>query len=429
MPKNFFEELKWRGLIQDSTPSIDEELDKNSLTAYIGFDPTSDSLHIGSLVQLIILKHFQEYGHKPILLIGGATAMIGDPSGKSKERNLLDQNEISENITQIKNQVAKFLDFKNSKNPALMLNNYDWISELNIIDFFRDYGKSLTVNYMMSKESVKKRISPGQSEGMSFTEFTYQLFQAYDFYHLHKNYDCKIQMGGSDQWGNITSGIELIRKKTGQKSFALTCPLITKSDGSKFGKTEEGNVWLDRNKTSPYKFYQYWLNSSDKDSENYIKIFTMADKNYIDKLISDHRTKPHQRLLQKFIANELTQMVHSKEDLENVIKASEIFFGKSNYKDLNEIPEDVFLEIFEDVPSVKISKSDYDSIPNFEKFLQVTGFFKSNSDIRRSLSENSVMINKERVNDDFDFKSISLIKKKYILLQRGKKNYFLVNIN
>ena len=429
MPKNFFEELKWRGLIQDSTPSIDEELDKNSLIAYIGFDPTSDSLHIGSLVQLIILKHFQEYGHKPILLIGGATAMIGDPSGKSKERNLLDQNEISENITQIKNQVAKFLDFKNSKNPALILNNYDWISELNIIDFFRDYGKSLTVNYMMSKESVKKRISPGQSEGMSFTEFTYQLFQAYDFYHLHKNYDCKIQMGGSDQWGNITSGIELIRKKTGQKSFALTCPLITKSDGSKFGKTEEGNVWLDRNKTSPYKFYQYWLNSSDKDSENYIKIFTMADKNYIDKLISDHRTKPHQRLLQKFIANELTQMVHSKEDLENVIKASEIFFGKSNFKDLNEISEDVFLEIFEDVPSVKISKSDYDSIPNFEKFLQVTGFFKSNSDIRRSLSENSVMINKERVNDDFDFKSISLIKKKYILLQRGKKNYFLVNIN
>ena len=429
MPKNFFEELKWRGLIQDSTPSIDEELDKNSLIAYIGFDPTSDSLHIGSLVQLIILKHFQEYGHKPILLIGGATAMIGDPSGKSKERNLLDQNEISENITQIKNQVAKFLDFKNSKNPALILNNYDWISELNIIDFFRDYGKSLTVNYMMSKESVKKRISPSQSEGMSFTEFTYQLFQAYDFYHLHKNYDCKIQMGGSDQWGNITSGIELIRKKTGQKSFALTCPLITKSDGSKFGKTEEGNVWLDRNKTSPYKFYQYWLNSSDKDSENYIKIFTMADKNYIDKLISDHRTKPHQRLLQKFIANELTQMVHSKEDLENVIKASEIFFGKSNYKDLNEISEDVFLEIFEDVPSVKISKSNYDSIPNFEKFLQVTGFFKSNSDIRRSLSENSVMINKERVNDDFDFKSISLIKKKYILLQRGKKNYFLVNIN
>ena len=429
MPKNFFEELKWRGLIQDSTPSIDEELDKNSLTAYIGFDPTSDSLHIGSLVQLIILKHFQEYGHKPILLIGGATAMIGDPSGKSKERNLLDQNEISENITQIKNQVAKFLDFKNSKNPALILNNYDWISELNIIDFFRDYGKSLTVNYMMSKESVKKRISPSQSEGMSFTEFTYQLFQAYDFYHLHKNYDCKIQMGGSDQWGNITSGIELIRKKTGQKSFALTCPLITKSDGSKFGKTEEGNVWLDRNKTSPYKFYQYWLNSSDKDSENYIKIFTMADKNYIDKLISDHRTKPHQRLLQKFIANELTQMVHSKEDLENVIRASEIFFGKSNYKDLNEISEDVFLEIFEDVPSVKISKSDYDSIPNFEKFLQVTGFFKSNSDIRRSLNENSVMINKERVNDDFDFKSISLIKKRYILLQRGKKNYFLVNIN
>jgi len=429
MPKNFFEELKWRALIQDSTPGIDQELDKKSITAYIGFDPTSDSLHIGSLVQLIILKHFQEYGHKPILLIGGATAMIGDPSGKSKERNLLDQNEISENITQIKNQVAKFLDFKNSKNPALMLNNYDWISELNIIDFFRDYGKSLTVNYMMSKESVKKRISPGQSEGMSFTEFTYQLFQAYDFYHLHKNYDCKIQMGGSDQWGNITSGIELIRKKTGQKSFALTCPLITKSDGSKFGKTEEGNVWLDRNKTSPYKFYQYWLNSSDKDSENYIKIFTMADKNYIDKLISDHRTKPHQRLLQKFIANELTQMVHSKEDLENVIKASEIFFGKSNYKDLNEISEDVFLEIFEDVPSVKISKSDYDSIPNFEKFLQVTGFFKSNSDIRRSLSENSVMINKERVNDDFDFKSISLIKKKYILLQRGKKNYFLVNIN
>ncbi|MFL2592044.1 MAG: tyrosine--tRNA ligase [Cryomorphaceae bacterium] len=429
MPKNFFEELKWRGLIQDSTPGIDEEFYKKPLTAYIGFDPTSDSLHIGSLVQLIILKHLQEYGHKPILLIGGATGMIGDPSGKSKERNLLGQNEISANIKKIKNQVAKFLDFENLKNPALMLNNYDWISELNIIDFFRDYGKSLTVNYMMSKESVKKRISSDQSQGMSFTEFTYQLFQAYDFYHLLKNYDCKIQMGGSDQWGNITSGIELIRKKTGQKSFALTCPLITKSDGSKFGKTEEGNVWLDRNKTSPYKFYQYWLNSSDKDSENYIKIFTLANKNYIDKLISDHRAKPHQRLLQKYIANELTQMVHSKEDLENVIKASEIFFGKSNYKDLDEISEDVFLEIFEDVPSVKISKSDYDSIPNVEKFLQVTGFFKSNSDIRRSISENSVMINKERVNDDFDFKSISLIKKKYILTQKGKKNYFLVNIN
>ena len=428
MPKNFFEELKWRGLIQDSTPGVDEELEKKSLSAYIGFDPTSDSLHIGSLVQLLILKHFQEYGHKPILLIGGATGMIGDPSGKSKERNLLSERDISHNVEKIKNQVSKFLDFKKQKNPALILNNHDWIGKLNIIDFFRDYGKTLTVNYMMSKESVKKRISPGQSDGMSFTEFTYQLFQAYDFYHLMKNYDCKIQMGGSDQWGNITSGIELIRKKTGQKSFAITCPLITKSDGSKFGKTEDGNVWLDRNKTSPYKFYQYWLNSSDEDSESYIKIFTMADKKFIDSLILEHKSKPHERILQKFIASELTKMVHSEEDLESVIKASEIFFGKSTFSDLEEIKEDVFLDIFEDVPSVKISKNEFESISNVEIFLQLSGLFKSNSEIKRSLKENSIMINKERVNDHFDFDSISLIKKKYILLQKGKKNYFLINI-
>jgi len=263
---------------------------------------------------------------------------------------------------------------------------------------------------------------------MSFTEFTYQLFQAYDFYHLMKNYDCKIQMGGSDQWGNITSGIELIRKKTGKKSFAITCPLITKSDGSKFGKTEDGNVWLDRNKTSPYKFYQYWLNSSDEDSENYIKIFTMADKKFIDSLILEHKSKPHERILQKFIASELTMMVHSEEDLESVIKASEIFFGKSTFSDLEEIKEDVFLDIFEDVPSVKISKNEYESISNVEIFLQFTGLFKSNSEIRRSLKENSIVINKVRVNDHFDFNSISLIKKKYILLQKGKKNYFLINI-
>ena len=338
---DFLKELKWRGLIQDVTNGFDEEVKKNSVTAYIGFDPTSDSLHIGSLVQLIILKHFQLCGHKPIVLVGGATGMIGDPSGKSKERNLLNADIIDKNISSIKNQLSKFLDFdKNKSNAAIILNNYDWNSELNIIDFFRDYGKLLTVNYMMSKDSVKKRLSTSDvSEGMSFTEFTYQLFQAYDFHYLIENYNCTIQMGGSDQWGNITSGVELIRKKSGKKAHALTCPLITKADGSKFGKTEEGNVWLDKEKTSPYKFYQYWLNSSDEDSIKYVKIFTFATKEFIDNLISEHNEVPHERKLQKFISEEITKMVHSEEDLIKVKNASSILFGKNTSENLSNIDE------------------------------------------------------------------------------------------
>ena len=352
MPNNFKNELEWRGLIQDVTNGFDDEINKNCVSAYIGFDPTSDSLHIGSLVQLVILRHFQICGHKPIVLIGGATGMIGDPSGKSKERNLLSADVIEKNISALKIQFSKFLDF-DEKNPnaAIIVNNYEWNSKLNIIEFFRDFGKLLTVNYMMSKDSVKKRISNSDlSEGMSFTEFTYQLFQAYDFYYLIENYNCTIQMGGSDQWGNITSGVELIRKKNGKKAYALTCPLITKSDGSKFGKTEEGNVWLDRRKTSPYKFYQYWLNSSDEDSYKYVKIFTFAKKEFIEKLIKDHNDEPHLRKLQKFIAEEITTMVHSEEDLKNVKNASSILFGKNTEQDLSIIDEETFLDVFSGVP-------------------------------------------------------------------------------
>ena len=299
---SFIEELKWRGLIQDITPAFEDEMKQKKRVGYIGFDPTSDSLHIGSLVQLVILKHFQNYGHKPIVLIGGATGMIGDPSGKSKERNLLSQEIINKNINSLKDQFSNFLSFDSSENSAIVLNNFQWTNKLNVIDFFRDFGKSLTVNYMMSKESVKKRLINESKEGMSFTEFTYQLFQAYDFYYLFKKFKCTIQMGGSDQWGNITSGVELIRKKTGKKVSAMTCPLITKADGTKFGKTEDGNIWLDKNKTSPYKFYQYWLNSSDEDSKKYVKIFTFETKKYIHNLIAQHELNPHERILQKFIA-------------------------------------------------------------------------------------------------------------------------------
>ena len=426
---SFIEELKWRGLIQDITPAFEDEIKQKKRVGYIGFDPTSDSLHIGSLVQLVILKHFQNYGHKPIILIGGATGMIGDPSGKSKERNLLSQEIIDKNINSLKDQFSNFLSFDSSENSAIVLNNFQWTNKLNVIDFFRDFGKSLTVNYMMSKESVKKRLINESKEGMSFTEFTYQLFQAYDFYYLFKKFKCTIQMGGSDQWGNITSGVELIRKKTGKKASAMTCPLITKADGTKFGKTEDGNIWLDKNKTSPYKFYQYWLNSSDEDSKKYIKIFTFETKEYIDNLIAQHELNPHERILQKFIASELTKMVHSDSELKKVINASNILFSKGKELSFSSIDEETFLQVFEGVPNSLISKKDFKNCSTVEELIMFSSLFNSKSDLSRALKENSVSINKEKINSKKSKSSISLIHNKYLVIQRGKKKYSLLILN
>ena len=426
---SFIEELKWRGLIQDITPAFEDEIKQKKRVGYIGFDPTSDSLHIGSLVQLVILKHFQNYGHKPIILIGGATGMIGDPSGKSKERNLLSQEIIDKNINSLKDQFSNFLSFDSSENSAIVLNNFQWTNKLNVIDFFRDFGKSLTVNYMMSKESVKKRLINESKEGMSFTEFTYQLFQAYDFYYLFKKFKCTIQMGGSDQWGNITSGVELIRKKTGKKVSAMTCPLITKTDGTKFGKTEDGNIWLDKNKTSPYKFYQYWLNSSDEDSKKYVKIFTFETKKYIDNLIAQHELNPHERILQKFIASELTKMVHSDSELKKVINASNILFSKGKELSFSSIDEETFLQVFEGVPNSLISNKDFKNCSTVEELIMFSSLFNSKSDVSRALKENSVSINKEKINSNKSKSSISLIHNKYLVIQRGKKKYSLLILN
>ena len=423
---SFFDELKWREMIQDNTPEFEEHVNTKKTVGYIGFDPTSDSLHIGSLVQLIILKHFQSHGHKPIVLIGGATGMIGDPSGKSKERNLLSQEIIDKNINSLKKQFSKFLDFDCGENSAVILNNYEWTKGLNIIEFFRDYGKALTVNYMMSKESVKKRISSENSDGMSFTEFTYQLFQAYDFYFLNTNHNCSIQMGGSDQWGNITSGVELTRKKSGIKVHALTCPLITKADGTKFGKTEEGNVWLDRDKTSPYKFYQYWLNTSDEDAIKYLKIFSFMNESSVTKMIEEHLASPHMRLIQKQLASELTKLVHSEEDLKNVIFASNIIFSKESKDNLSEIDEKTLLQIFDGLPVTKISLSDYQKSENIENVLMNSSLFNSFSDLRRALKENSVSVNRKKIDAEAKISEIDIIKNKYIIVQRGKKKYSLL---
>ena len=423
---SFFDELKWREMIQDNTPEFKEHVNTKKTVGYIGFDPTSDSLHIGSLVQLIILKHFQSHGHKPIVLIGGATGMIGDPSGKSKERNLLSQEIIEKNINSLKKQFSKFLDFDCGENSAVILNNYEWTKGLNIIEFFRDYGKALTVNYMMSKESVKKRISSENSDGMSFTEFTYQLFQAYDFYFLNTNHNCSIQMGGSDQWGNITSGVELTRKKSGIKVHALTCPLITKADGTKFGKTEEGNVWLDRDKTSPYKFYQYWLNTSDEDAIKYLKIFSFMNEASVMKMIEEHLASPHLRLIQKQLASELTKLVHSEEDLKNVIFASNIIFSKESKDNLSEIDEKTLLQIFDGLPVTKISLSDYQKSENIENILMNSSLFNSFSDLRRALKENSVSVNRKKIDAEAKISEIEIIKNKYIIVQRGKKKYSLL---
>ena len=431
MMKEFIKELKWRGMLHDVIPGTEEQLSKNKTVGYIGFDPTSDSLHIGSLVPIFILKHFQNSGHTPIVLLGGATGMIGDPSGKSDERNLLDKKILKHNEKKLKLQFEKFLDFKsNIPNKALLVNNYDWMSKFSIIDFSRDIGKHITVNYMMGKESVKKRISKDTTQGMSFTEFTYQLIQGYDFLHLYKEMNCLLQMGGSDQWGNITTGTELIRRKENKKAFAMTCPLIKKSDGSKFGKSEGGNIWLDKDKTSVYKFYQYWLNISDEDAINYIKVFTFLSKENVEDIIEEHNEDRSRRLLQNKIAEIVTIMVHSEQDLNNAIKASKVLFGKSSKEDLESLDEKTFNEIFEGVPSSIISLEKLSNEIDIENLLSLeTNFLKSMSDARRSLKENSISVNKNKIIETYKISKSDLINNKYVLLQRGRKNYHLVIFN
>ena len=430
MIKNFVEELTWRGMIHTVMPGAEEHLMESMRSAYVGFDPTADSLHIGNLVPIMLLAHYQRCGHKPVALVGGATGMIGDPSGKSNERNLLDEKTLRHNQEAIKAQLAHFLDFEsNEANAAELVNNYDWMKNFSFLEFIRDVGKHITVNYMMAKDSVKNRISSDASEGMSFTEFTYQLVQGYDFLHLFRESDCSIQMGGSDQWGNITTGTELIRRIAGGKGFAITCPLITKSDGSKFGKSEGGNVWLDANRTSPYKFYQYWLNSSDEDAEKYIKIFTFLTEEEINGLIEVHQEAPHLRVLQKRLAEEITVMVHSKDDLDNVIKASNILFGKSTSEDLKALNETTFLDVFDGVPQTQIETSAIENgLDIIAALAEKGGFLKSNGEARRALKENSISVNKEKVKEDYTITSKDLINNKFVLLQRGKKNYFVLQI-
>lgn len=429
MKNIFVEELRWRGMLHDIMPDTENHLNEKSTTGYIGFDPTADSLHIGSLVQIMILMHFQKAGHRPIALIGGATGMIGDPSGKSAERNLLNEETLNNNIIGIKNQLARFLDFDSSSpNPALLVNNLDWMKGYSLIDFSREIGKHISVNYMMSKDSVKKRIGSESQVGMSFTEFTYQLLQGYDFLYLYNNLNCTLQMGGSDQWGNITTGTELVRRKASGKAYAITCPLITKADGTKFGKTEGGNIWLDKSRTSPYKFYQYWLNASDQDAESYIKIFTFLSQDEINTLVEAHKEAPHLRVLQNRIANEVTLLVHSKEDLENTQKASQILFGKSTADDLKGLDEVTFLDVFDGVPQAEISRvSLQNGIDIISALAGDTNFLKSNGEARRALKENSISVNKTKVGDTFKVTAEDLINDRYVLLQRGKKSYYILN--
>ena len=421
---NFIEELRWRGMIHDIMPGTEEALLGKSASGYIGFDPTSDSLHIGSLVQIMILVHFQRSGHSPIALIGGATGMVGDPSGKSQERNLLDKETIAHNIVGIKSQLEKFLDFE-GQNAAKVLNNSEWFDSIHFLDFIRDVGKHIPVNYMMAKDSVKSRLETG----MSFTEFTYQLVQGFDFYHLHENHDCIIQLGGSDQWGNIVTGTELIRRKNGGSAFAVTTPLIKKSDGSKFGKTESGNIWLDRERTSPYAFYQYWLNVSDEDASAYIKIFTLFSKNEIEGFQKEHENARHLRLLQKKLAEDITLRVHGREALEQAIAASSILFGKSTKEDLMKLSDQDFLSVFEGVPQAQISRQELnDGISIVDALVAKSGFLKSNGEARRDLTANSISVNKEKVNQDFQLGDSNLINDKYILLGKGKKTNFILKI-
>ena len=428
---SFIDELKWRGMIHDIMPGTEELLGKEKISGYIGFDPTADSLHIGNMVQIMLLVHFQRAGHTPIVLVGGATGMIGDPSGKSEERSLLDEVSLRRNQDAIKKQLSKFLDFSSDKqNGAIMVNNYDWMKEYSFLGFIRDIGKHITVNYMMAKDSVKKRIGADSKEGMSFTEFSYQLVQGTDFLHLYNNYNCKLQMGGSDQWGNIVTGTELIRRKAGGEAYALTCPLITKSDGSKFGKTEAGNVWLDPEKTTPYQFYQFWLNVSDEDAARYIKIFTVLGKDEIQNLVEEHDKAPHLRLLQKKLAEEITVRVHSREDFEGAVEASQILFGKGTTESLKKMPESTFLSVFEGVPV-------FDIPPDvFAKGVSVTDLcvdhsqiFSSKGELRRLVQGGGLSLNKMKIdNPDFNVGRDMLLNNKYLLVQKGKKNYFLVRV-
>ena len=420
---DFIKELKWRGMIQDIVPGTQEQFQKEITSAYIGFDPTSDSLHIGSLVQIMILKHLQDCGHKPIILVGGATGMVGDPSGKSKERNLLDEATLERNLSSISKQLEKFLNFDCGSNSAEIVNNFDWFKNYSFLEFIRDVGKHISINYMMSKDSVKSRLETG----MSFTEFSYQLVQGYDFYRLWKDKNCLVQLGGSDQWGNIVTGIELIRRKESSDAFAVTSPLLKKSDGGKFGKTEEGNVWLDKNKTTVYKFYQFWINCSDDDAKNYIKIFSTKTHEEINKIIDEHDKNPHLRELQKKLAKEVTIFVHSKEELDEAIKASNILFGKSTAKDLQQLNETTFLNIFEGVQTSYIINDDLNK--NLLDFLVSQNIFKSNGEAKRMIQSNAVSINKEKISVSHTISSKDFIKEKYLLVQKGKKNYYIIVLN
>lgn len=431
MVKNFVKELQWRGMVHTVMPGTENHLLQGMKTAYVGIDPTADSLHIGHLVGVMMLKHFQLAGHKPLALIGGATGMIGDPSGKSRERNLLDEVTLRHNQGAIRAQLSRFLDFDGKEpNVALLVNNYDWIKDFAFIDFIRDVGKHIAVNYMMAKDSVKKRLSPNAREGMSFTEFTYQLVQGYDFLYLYQTHNCTLQMGGSDQWGNITTGTELIRRIGEGKGFALTCPLITKADGTKFGKTEGGNIWLDANRTSPYKFYQYWLNTSDEDAEKYIKIFTFLDQEEITALIQQHREAPHARTLQKRLAREIMTMVHSKSELDKAINASAILFGKSTSEDIRQLDEKTFLDVFEGIPRASVKKAEFETgLDIIAALAAKTGFLSSNGEARRELKQNSISVNKKKVAEGHLLETADLINGKFVLLQRGKKNYYLLVAN
>ncbi|MBR3479114.1 MAG: tyrosine--tRNA ligase [Prevotella sp.] len=437
MRKNFVEELRWRGMLAQIMPGTEELLQKEMVTAYLGTDPTADSLHIGHLCGIMMLRHLQRCGHRPIILVGGATGMIGDPSGKSQERNLLNDETLRHNQECIKAQVAKFLDFEASPNPseggesnkALMVNNYDWMKDFTFLDFAREVGKHITVNYMMAKDSVQQRLNGTARDGLSFTEFTYQLLQGYDFLYLYQHYGCKLQLGGNDQWGNMTTGTELIRRTLGSEveTFALTCPLITKSDGKKFGKTESGNIWLDPKRTTPYRFYQFWLNVSDEDAERYIKIFTSLEKDVIDALVEEHKQDPGRRVLQKRLAEEVTIMVHSQEALDMAIEASNILFGKATKEALEKLDEQTFLDVFDGVPQFTVAKDQLGQVAS-ELFTQTAQVFASKREFRDFLKSGALQLNKEKLADDRAIVAGDLIDGKYLLVQRGKKNYFLVSV-
>lgn len=426
--KNFVEELRWRGMIHDVMPGTEEMLQKEMVTAYVGIDPTADSLHIGHLVSLMMLRHLQHCGHRPIVLVGGATGMIGDPSGKSQERNLLDEPTLRHNQECLKAQIAHFLDFDSEiPNRAIMANNYDWMKEFSFLNFIRDVGKHITVNYMMAKDSVKKRINGEGGEGMSFTEFTYQLVQGYDFLQLYRTHSCRLQMGGSDQWGNITTGTELIRRIAGGEAYALTCPLITKADGGKFGKTEQGNIWLDPERTSPYQFYQFWINVSDTDASKYIRIFTTRSKEEIETLEAEHAQAPHLRVLQKALAHDITCEVHSESDYNTAVEASEILFGKGTTETLHRLDEKTLLSVFDGVPRFDIAKEVLENGCNVLDLLAgFTSIFPSKGEARRTMKDGGVMINREKVSEDTMVHSTRLLNGRYLLAQRGKKNYYLI---